>query len=295
LEQRIAEQSTHQQSLEEKLEGHRNRLRLRLRVLHRMGRYGPLDVLFQSQSVEGGMFAFRMLSYLATADQRLIGQIRSDEQLIETSRAELKKQRAQLGQLRERVSSRREQVKAARQQKERSVEEIRGEASLLAQAVLDLRRAQERLGQVLKTLESQKVDMTGFEKWRGRLPSPVEGAKLETPFGLRRDPRFGTMTRHQGVDLVAPRGTPVKAIYPGKVVFAEMFQGYGLLAIVDHGARYYSLYAHLDRLLVETGKLVVQGQALGMLGDTGSLQGPVLYFEVREGGRAVNPESWVRF
>ena len=295
LEQRIAEQAAHQQSLEEKLAGLRSRLRLRLKVLNRMGRFGLLDVLFRSQSVQDGMFAFRMLSYLATADQRLVGQVRREDDLIKTSRSELARQRGALFALREKVTSRRDQVRTLRQQKERSVEQIRGEEALLVRAVLELRRSQERLGQVLKTLEGQQVETPGFGKWRGKLPPPLDGAKVETPFGLRQDPRFRTLTRHQGVDLLAPRGTPVKAVYAGKVVFSEMFQGYGLLVILDHGARYYSLYAHLDRILVETGRFVIQGQAIGTLGDTGSLKGPGLYFEVREEGRAVNPEKWVRF
>lgn len=182
-----------------------------------------------------------------------------------------------------------------RRKKERSVEQIRADEPLLARSVMELRRSQERLSEVLKTLERDRVSTPGFEKWRGRLPSPVAGAKLGARFGLRRDRRFGTVTRHQGVDLMAPRGTPVLAVHGGKVVFAEMFQGYGLLVILDHGGRYYSLYAHLDRLLVETDRFVPQGQPVGTLGDTGSLEGPLLYFEVREGGRAVDPEDWVHF
>ena len=87
----------------------------------------------------------------------------------------------------------------------------------------------------------------------------------------------------------------MRAIYPARVVFADVFQGYGRLVILDHGGSYYTLYAHLDSLKAIKGLRVEQGETVGTLGDSGSLKGPYLYFEVRKRGRAVDPERWVRF
>ncbi|RME20690.1 MAG: M23 family metallopeptidase, partial [Deltaproteobacteria bacterium] len=110
----------------------------------------------------------------------------------------------------------------------------------------------------------------------------------------QRDERFGTVTVHHGLDLKAPAGSPVRAVYSGKVVFADWFEGYGLMVVIDHGGGYFSLYAHLDRLEVSKGQKVRKGQLLGGVGETGSLKGPYLYFEIRNRGKPVDPAKWIR-
>src|SRR4030095_15456861 len=82
---------------------------------------------------------------------------------------------------------------------------------------------------------------------------------------------------------------PVRAVAAGTVRFAGWFRGYGRMAIVDHGDRFFTVSGHLDALRVETGQSVAAGEPLGTVGDTGSLAGPRLYFEIREGSEAGDP------
>ena len=84
-------------------------------------------------------------------------------------------------------------------------------------------------------------------------------------------------------------GTSITAVAPGHVLYTGWFRGYGNLIIVDHGGEYYTLYAHASNIRVAEGDEIKQGQAIGTVGDTGSLQGPRLYFEVRHGGRPQDP------
>ena len=126
---------------------------------------------------------------------------------------------------------------------------------------------------------------------KGRLPRPAVG-RIEERFGERRDPRYGSVTFHKGVDIRAPRGTKVRAVAAGRVVHARWLRGYGNLVILDHGGGYYTLMGHLDRMEVVEGDDVEAGEVVGLVGDTGSLKGAYLYFEIREGGRAVDPEAW---
>jgi septal ring factor EnvC (AmiA/AmiB activator) len=112
-------------------------------------------------------------------------------------------------------------------------------------------------------------------------------------FGTVVHPRFKTAIQHTGLALAAARGQPVKAVHGGVVAFSDWFKGYGILVIIDHGEAYYTLYAHLDQALVHKGDPVRAGQALGLAGETGSLEGPFLYFEVRKGAEPLDPIPWL--
>ena len=98
---------------------------------------------------------------------------------------------------------------------------------------------------------------------------------------------------HAGWRYGAEAGAVVRAIFAGRVVYARPMRGYGLLAIVDHGGDVHSLCAHLGELRVKEGEILSTGQALGTVGGEGTLRGAGLYFEIRTGGRTVDPSIWL--
>lgn len=97
-----------------------------------------------------------------------------------------------------------------------------------------------------------------------------------------------------GLLIAAGLGTPVRAVADGNVVFAEWMTGYGLILIVDHGNGYLSLYAHNESLLKDVGAQVKRGDAVARVGNSGGLEQPALYFELRRNGQPVDPGSWLR-
>jgi murein DD-endopeptidase MepM/ murein hydrolase activator NlpD len=127
----------------------------------------------------------------------------------------------------------------------------------------------------------------------GRLLFPVPGGQIEARFGRAVDPRFGTVTLQRGIDVRAPEGAPVRAVHGGTVVHAGWFRGYGNLMIIDHGGGIFSLMAHLASLDRAVGDEVRRGDQLGTVGDTGSLKGSYLYFELRDGQKPFDPEPWL--
>lgn len=133
----------------------------------------------------------------------------------------------------------------------------------------------------------------GLGALRGQLPWPTEG-RIVAGFGRQVHPRFGTETFRNGVDIEATEGAPIRAVYGGTVLYRGWLKGYGNLIILDHGHGYYTLYAHASELLVEEGERVSAGQGIARVGDTGSLAGARLYFEVRYQGRAEDPQPWLR-
>ena len=128
---------------------------------------------------------------------------------------------------------------------------------------------------------------------RGKLLFPVEVGRVEARFGRAVDPRFGTVTLQKGLDVRAPEGTPVHVVHGGKVVHSGWFRGYGNLVIVDHGGGFFSLYAHLASLDRSVGEELSRGESVGTVGDTGSLKGAYLYFELRDGQKPLDPERWL--
>ena len=112
---------------------------------------------------------------------------------------------------------------------------------------------------------------------------PVEGGILTSRFGVRKG------RSHDGIDISAPRGTPVKAAADGKVVYAGRLSGYGNLIILKHGRGLFTAYAHADKNKVSKGDKVRQGEVIATVGRSGRASGPHCHFEVREKTVARNP------
>lgn len=125
-----------------------------------------------------------------------------------------------------------------------------------------------------------------FSARRSRLPWPVSG-QLRARFGTRRE---SGRTRWDGVVIAARPGSTVRSIHAGKVVYADVLGGYGLLVIVDHGEGYLSLYGYNDAVLKRVGQRVQGGEPIASVGERGKASGA--YFEIRHRGRPVNPSVW---
>ncbi len=128
-----------------------------------------------------------------------------------------------------------------------------------------------------------------FSKLKGRLTWPVAGTLLHD-YG---QPRVGGKIKWHGVVLAAPRGREVRAVYHGRIAFADWLAGMGLLVIVDHGEGYMTLYGYNETLLKNTGDWVAPGDVIATVGDSGGQQQPSVYFELRKGAKPINPRQWV--
>lgn len=129
-----------------------------------------------------------------------------------------------------------------------------------------------------------------FAKVRGQLPWPVNG-RLIAHFGSARG---DTRSKWDGVLISSQPGTQVRAIHPGRVVFADWLRGAGLLVIVDHGDGYLSLYGHNQSLLSRPGDIVKTGQAISTVGKSGGREQAALYFAIRKQGQPADPAQWCR-
>jgi murein DD-endopeptidase MepM/ murein hydrolase activator NlpD len=120
------------------------------------------------------------------------------------------------------------------------------------------------------------------------LQMPLSG-RITSSFGTRRDPIDSRQRQHRGLDIAAPRGTPIEAAAEGRVVFAGDQRGYGRTVIIEHADGRRTRYAHADELQVSAGDCVAAGQIIATVGSTGRATGPHLHFEVIEEGRQIDP------
>jgi septal ring factor EnvC (AmiA/AmiB activator) len=280
----------------------------RLRALYKMqAQGGAIRVLLGDDDPIRRATAVRSLASLAAVDARLIDEFRSTSDRLEDRKRREEARQAELATLR--TDARREQaevdreaakrrtllarVREDRAYHERMVGELSEAARRLEAFIRELQDKQRRIAKAPPPKPGVEPPGVGFGSLRGRLPWPTEG-KIVAAFGAQVHPRFGTRTYRNGVDIEAAQGTEVGAVFAGHVIYTGWFKGYGNLIILDHGHDYYTLYAHVADILVKEGDDVRQGQRIGTVGDTGSLTGPRLYFEVRYQGKPQDPEQWLR-
>jgi septal ring factor EnvC (AmiA/AmiB activator) len=267
------------------------RLSPRLRTLYRLMRRRPLEVLLSAEDFAALVWRARALEASMSGDLELLRAVQRVAHLQRQATRELKRLQTSLS---ARVAFLQEQEKLARAQQE-ALEEVvgalAGEAELAKRAVRELEQADAELTRVVQDLKELPATH-GFGALRGTLPRPVKGI-VEVGFGKVVNPRFNTVTVQKGLDIRAPAGTPVQAVAEGTVAYAGSLRGYGNLLILDHGDGFHTLMAHLSTLTAELGAAVAAGDVVGEVGDTGSLKGAYLYFEVRRAGQAVDPALWL--
>ena len=297
------------QQLETQRSGQQAALGRRLRAMYKVHvQGGALPMLLSGEDPATRAAAVRHLTSLASLDARLIQEYRGTTDRLEDRRGREESRQKDLATLR--TDAQREQSEVDRDAAKRRIllAKVRDERAYHERMVGELTEAARRLEAFIRDLQAKQrrvakipppkpgietLPAVGFGTLRGRLPWPTEG-RVVSAFGAQVHPRFGTRTFRNGVDIEAGEGRDVAAVFAGHVVYTGWFKGYGNLIILDHDNEYYTLYAHVADIVVKEGDDVRQGQRIGTVGDTGSLEGPRLYFEVRYQGKPQNPEQWLR-
>jgi septal ring factor EnvC (AmiA/AmiB activator) len=217
-------------------------------------------------------------------DLRELADIRSKVAAEEARIAELA--RARYGELTELNVSQEKRKALLDALKERMADEGQ-EIERLAGQEKDLSRLIAELTTILSDYPISSEEP--FSEYQGRLTWPVAGTLLHD-FG---QPRVSDQLKWNGVVLAAPRGREVRAVYHGRVVFADWLAGMGLLLVVDHGEGYMTLYGYNETLLKNTGDWVAPGDVIATVGDSGGQAASALYFEIRRGTQPLNPRQWV--
>jgi murein hydrolase activator len=277
--------------LETSLAAARPALAAHARALYKLGDMSYVRLLLSIDRPSDFFRGYRFITTLARRDNARVAAFRADLAALTTEKAALEQRTQESIALRARLTTARRSLDAQRARKTELLTSLVERKELNAAYVEELAQAEARLQDLLSGSGSGEVAVP-LGAFRGSLPWPADG-RVRAGFGRRKHPRFDTYTVHNGIEIEAPPDAEVRAVHEGRVVFAERFRGYGLMVVVDHGAKHHSLYAHLAEVAVEPGQEVAAGTTLGRA-DPGGDEGPGVYFEMRYQGRPEDPLDWLR-
>ncbi|HET7812143.1 MAG TPA: peptidoglycan DD-metalloendopeptidase family protein [Steroidobacteraceae bacterium] len=294
---RRAELAAERQAQQTALAQDRGALAGQIRAASMIGRQEPLKLLLNQRDpgqvgrtlVYYQYFGRARASQIAAIDTHLAELAKLDAGLAEEEQRLAALEEQQSGELRNLQGARDRRgralvtLEAESKNRARELERLKDQQGGLEKLVRELRRALERIDK----FPTDSKD--AFAKLRGKLAWPVTG-KVVANWGQTR---AGGL-KWEGVLLAGTQGSAVRAVYHGRVVYADWLSGLGLLTIIDHGDGYLSLYGHNDRLFKEVGERVQAGDTIATMGDTGGRSRTELYFEIRKAGKPIDPRPWFR-
>lgn len=276
------------------LQKQRQALAEQIRLSYMTGRQELFKLLLSQQDPArlGRMMVY--YDFFNRARSRRIEAARRQIQTLRQLSAQSDAVQGRLANLRQQAEANLKELKRTRDERHAVLVKFNSDIAASGSQVQRLKKEEQRLAglvvQLGQALAAFPVNVEQpFPDLKGRLAWPVRG-HIIGDYGKRRG---GGPMRWKGVLLKAPQGTPVRAIYHGRVAFADWLPGLGLLIVVDHGDGYMSLYAHNEALLKESGDWVNPGEEIAEVGDSGGHAEPSLYFEIRDKGRPVNPHRWM--
>jgi septal ring factor EnvC (AmiA/AmiB activator) len=285
--------------LAERLRATEDAMSRRAVALYKSGDAAGVRMLFAAGGIREFLARSSLLRRLLQRDLALLDRHRLESQALDAARlraagaAEASTAAAEALQRRER------ELVGERAAKQRLVAQVHQDRGRERAALVELEKAARALEETLRNLQDHPETPLGaiagppFETLKSKLEPPVDAA-LTGRFGRVVDEEFFTETYRTGVVFGADYGTPVRAVAAGRVRYAGWFRGFGRLVIVAHGGSYFTVSGHLSEMVVAVGDRVAAGDTLGAVGDTGSLIGPQLYFEIRLGGDPLDPAEWLR-
>jgi septal ring factor EnvC (AmiA/AmiB activator) len=274
----------------------------RLVALYKFGDTGMPQLLFSSRSYEDFVSTRRYLTSVLEQDRQLIDDYRKRKTVVGDYRRQWKDDEQELQGLKKKTEQKKVEIQRDLLQKGRLLDSVRQEKQVHLAAINELEAASAQLQGLINRLEKELQEKSkekaffshekGFGTLRGKLPFPVRGRILST-FGKNENPKFNTFSVQKGIEIEASLGAGIRAVHDGRVLYSDWFKGYGKILIIDHGEGFYTLSGHASSLLKAVGEEVRAGEVVALVGDTGSLKGPCLYFEIRQRGKPLNPLEWL--
>lgn len=291
----------------------------RLISLYKLQWLGKMNLLASAESVTDFLRRKFMIETILEDDHQQLKWLMEDREKLQKIQTMLQIQRDKAQEL---AITHQNQVRTISSQKIKRTEllgKMRNEKSLLMASISSLKKAARELDQKIEALQTpiktvkpdpgkkvkpessvrhvvrkskNSVDKP-FPSFKGFLKIPVEG-KIIHRFGKHKDSELNIPRFRSGIDIKSDKGSPIRSVAAGKILYARWFKGYGNMIIIDHGDSYYTVYAHAEEIFKSEGDTVEMDEVIATVGDTGSIMGAGLHFEVRHNGKPVDPMKWLK-
>ena len=279
-------------------------MQTRLREIYKRGTVYEWEYLISERSLAEIARRYKYLGLVAQQDHRLYASITEKKAVIVRDKADRESKLQTLAEVRGETEREMVNLKDDEARQKKLLDKVRKEKKSKETLVKELQASAKKLQKLIEELERRRKQelasrasykplpgTTYLEKNQGSLDWPCDGT-LYSDFGLKKHNKYNTYIQNNGIDIMSHPGAQVRAVANGRVVYADRFLGYGNVILLDHQSGYYTLYGNLAEMLLAVGSTVANNQVIGTVG--GNVDGPIMHFEVRKGGKPVDPREWLK-
>jgi len=300
IEKKIAETTRSSEDLMQQIKVNEEYVASRMIALYKLKWLGKFHVLASAESLHELLQRKTAIERVLTYDQQVIQELMANRLDLKTVQSQLEAQRDTKRRRAAEYQKQIDQMAIERRKRSKLLVNVRKEKSAQLAAIESLKQAAKNLDAKMKNLDVGPIAMAPqeftasepFRTYKGLLKKPVKG-KIVSLFGKFKNTQYKVLNFRSGIEIQTERGEPIQAVYAGKILYADWFKGYGNMIIIDHGENYYTVYAHIEETFKTAGDVVETGEVMATVGDTGSITGSKLYFEVRHHGKPLDPMQWL--
>ena len=292
---------------EDELELLRGRYEQRIRNTYLKGRVSDLEKVLSSTSWRQAVYRTQYLKIISSIEQTMTKEIEGILLAINKDKLKLESLLRQSISLKRDKQKQMTSLRKMRIRREKELNRIRQDKSALANYMQEKSAGVKQLESIIKKVledkarsereerirqQQQALKTKEFNLLKGQLPWPTEG-RVILKFGKQWNPRLKTTTDNPGIDIKGQPGSPIRSTMSGVVTTITYIRGYGTTVIIDHGGGFYTVYSHVTNIQTQVDSEVRSGDVIAYMGDSGSVNGSKLHFEVWGKGQKLDPEKWL--
>ena len=292
---------------EDELELLRGRYEQRIRNTYLKGRVSDLEKVLSSTSWRQAVYRTQYLKIISSIEQTMTKEIEGILLTINKDKLKLESLLRQSISLKRDKQKQMTSLRKMRIRREKELNRIRQDKSALANYMQEKSAGVKQLESIIKKVledkarsereerirqQQQALKTKEFNLLKGQLPWPTEG-RVILKFGKQWNPRLKTTTDNPGIDIKGQPGSPIRSTMSGVVTTITYIRGYGTTVIIDHGGGFYTVYSHVTNIQTQVDSEVRSGDVIAYMGDSGSVNGSKLHFEVWGKGQKLDPEKWL--
>ena len=294
LESELKDLSSRERDLQLGIRGQSAAIVEQIAAAYKLGNQEPIKLLLNQEDPQKIARVFKYYDYFLQARTEKIQRYKKDVDELATVIADIETQKLRITQSRADLEADKNKLTSQAKKRKKTLSNLQSSLRTDKKKLSKLKKERSKLEELLAAVKRAAADLalpSNYESFISRkcqLSWPLKG-RVAHSYGSRRSGEL----RWEGWLIGAKAGDEVKAVHQGRVVFSNYLRGFGLLVIVDHSDGYLTLYAHNQELLKDTGDWVQSNEILSRAGDTGGLDKPALYFEIRKDGNPADPKSWL--
>jgi septal ring factor EnvC (AmiA/AmiB activator) len=292
---------------EDELELLRERYEQRIRNTYLKGRVSDLEKVLSSTSWRQAVYRTQYLKIISSIEQTMTKEIEGILLTINKDKLKLESLLRQSISLKRDKQKQMTSLRKMRIRREKELNRIRQDKSALANYMQEKSAGVKQLESIIKKVledkarsereerirqQQQALKTKEFNLLKGQLPWPTKG-RVILKFGKQWNPRLKTTTDNPGIDIKGQPGSPIRSTMSGVVTTITYIRGYGTTVIIDHGGGFYTVYSHVTNIQTQVDSEVRSGDVIAYMGDSGSVNGSKLHFEVWGKGQKLDPEKWL--